>query len=114
MTPYPYLHLSYPEILEQVVVCQAQRVRVDLICSDSKLGESGDTLDVISRLTVGALEEQYISTHAIVRSVSEIPESENSQLGRFRLGVEFEQPSQEVSLLLHGYVYEQIVKNRHA
>jgi len=133
--PFPYLHLSYPEEMEQITVRKAQRVRVRLFASlknsnpafqsdkarpvtvvdistsgalmlsDERLGESGDTVVVSCALKIGEAEK-LLTLPAVIRNVH-VDASDNS----FHHGLEFVLENQQDVFALHGYVYGQIVKS---
>ncbi len=134
--PYPYLHLSYPKELEHIVVRRAHRTRANLVgtvqsegaddktpsrsanivdisttgallmCPE-RLGEADDLITISVRLTVGDVTE-YLTLPAVIRNVRE----DKSEGGRstFAHGVEFQILDQHDSVVLHGYVYERLIK----
>lgn len=134
--PYPHLHLTYPENLESITVRKAERVNCKLIVTvqneepdrslgDGKsasmqdistagsqiytlesIGEKGDTITINSKVNVAGLE-QYLTISGIIRRVVE-PEEEG---GRFEYGIEFVLLEDNDKLLLHGFVYEQMMKD---
>lgn len=136
MGPYAYMHLSYPEKVESVVVRNAQRVNVELIVSvqsgdpdevevntipakltdistgGAKLsthkitGEVGDDISMTAKLTVGGVE-QYLQILATIRRL-DIDEDEGKQI--FSYGLEFRFVEETDRLVLHGFVYEQLSK----
>jgi c-di-GMP-binding flagellar brake protein YcgR len=136
LKPYPYLHLSYPKELEHIVVRRAHRTRANLvgtvqteganeqtpsrsativdisttgalILCPERIGEVEDLITVSTRLTVGEVTE-YLTLPAVIRSVRE----DKGEGGRviFAHGVEFKILDQHDSVVLHGYVYERLIK----
>ena len=136
VSPYAYMHLSYPEKVESVVVRNAQRVNVGLIVSvqhsdpdkvtgesvSAKLtdistggaklstleaiGELSEDISMSAKLTVGGVE-QYLQILATIRRV-DIEEEEGKQM--FTYGLEFRFVEENDRLVLHGFVYEQLSK----
>ena len=136
VSPYAYMHLSYPEKVESVVVRNAQRVNVELIVSvqhsdpdkvtgesvSAKLtdvstggaklstleaiGELSEDISMSAKLTVGGVE-QYLQILATIRRV-DIEDEEGRQM--FTYGLEFRFVEENDRLVLHGFVYEQLSK----
>ncbi|WP_455235328.1 flagellar brake protein [Thiogranum longum] len=137
-SPYPYLHLSYPQEMEQIIVRQAQRVKVKLfasltnsnpdfqfekphpatvvdistsgamLVSSEQLGEEGDDVTLACVFKIAGAEK-LLSIPAILRNVRS---EETSEQPKFHHGVEFTLKEQQDIFTLHGYVYEQIVKSQ--
>jgi c-di-GMP-binding flagellar brake protein YcgR len=137
--PYAYLHLSYPKQLESLVVRKSQRVPVQLIVAvqneepekalakpaagllidvsttgamftaDNALGELGDMLVISARVQVGNAEH-YLAVPSRLRRLEQDPPAGDVGHGRWQHGVEFELVDEELSVVLHGFVYEQLVK----
>lgn len=137
--PYPYLHLSFPEEMQQIVVRKAQRVRVKLfaslknenpeyktekprsatvvdisttgalVTSAEQLGEVDDELVLTCVFKIGG-SDKLLSIPATLRNVH-VGNSEGDMAeGNFYHGLEFDLKDQEAFFALHGFVYEQIVK----
>jgi len=134
--PYPHLHLTFPDNLESTTVRKAERVDCKLIVSvqneeperslgDGKsasmqdistagsqiftldsIGEKGDTITISSKVNVVGLE-QYLTISGIIRRVVEPKEDGD----RFEYGIEFVLLEDNDKLLLHGFVYEQMMKD---
>jgi len=133
--PYPHLHLTYPKNLESITVRKAERVNCKLIVtiqneeaecsledgqsasmqdistagaqlfSKKTIGEKGDTITIKSKVTVADIE-QYLTISGIIRRVVE-PEKDDD---KFEYGIEFILIEDKDKLLLHGFVYEQMIK----
>ncbi len=131
--PYPYLHLSYPQELSSVELRRNQRIPVQAICavkndshpgtdpipavivdlsvsgalveSPKPLGALGNTIAIATRLSV-ARSERYLSLPGVIRSV-QLMEKNTPPVHQY--GIEFQTMSPDTSLVLHGFVYEQIV-----
>jgi c-di-GMP-binding flagellar brake protein YcgR len=139
--PYPYLHLEYPDHIEQTVVRKAQRVRVKLVSfvtndkpdfhaekpipavisdlstsgamlvSSQYLGEIGDVVSLAIQFTVAGVN-QSLKIHAFVRNVREDDDVPEGGECHFYHGLEFQPLAQTELLALHGYVYEQLLDNQ--
>jgi len=137
--PFPYLHLSYPQEMEQITVRKAQRVRVRLFASlknpnpefhsdkphtativdisisgalliaDQQLGEVGDEVSLGCAVRVGEVEK-LLNIPALVRSVQVEHNAELDRESYFH-GMEFNVQDKQDLFALHGYVYEQIVRS---
>lgn len=136
--PFPYIHLSYPDDMEQITVRQSQRVRIrlfaslensnpdfqfekphpatvidlstsgSLVVSGEQLGELGDKVTLKCAVKV-ANTEKLLSLPAIIRNVHMDPSDEHGEDSYYH-GLEFKLGGQQDTFALHGYVYEQIVK----
>lgn len=136
--PFHYLHLSYPEEMEQITVRQAQRVRVKLfasvknsnpdfksdkpqaatvvdisttgalVVSPQQLGEVGDRLVMNCAFKVGGAEK-LLPLPAILRNVQVEQHDEEGKQDYYH-GLEFDLKDRQETFALHGFVYEQIVK----
>ena len=136
--PFPYLHLSYPEEMEQITVRKAQRVRVKLfaalkntnpdfqfdkpqsativdistsgalLVSSDQLGEIDDKVNVNCAIKIAGAEK-LLSIPALIRNVHIEPSEEHGEHSYYH-GLELNLKSQQDIFALHGYVYEQIVK----
>jgi c-di-GMP-binding flagellar brake protein YcgR len=138
LQPFPYLHLAYPKELQKSVVRKAQRAEVNLIVSVEKVVEEGETvasgsaavndisvsgalliagkvlgqvedmLIVKARVDVGDVHE-YINIPSVIRSVRE-RESEDTGKIEYLHGVEFQMENNQENIMLHGFVYERLLK----
>lgn len=136
--PFPYLHLAYPGEVEQITVRKAQRVRVKLFASlknpnpdfkfekpgtgtivdlstagalmvaNQALGEVGDAVTVSCALKIGGAEK-LLTVPAFIRNVHVGPSEEHGD-GSYYHGLEIALKEQQDTFVLHGFVYEQIVK----
>ena len=135
--PYPYLHLSFPDEMEQIIVRQAQRVNVKLFASlkndnpdflfekphsatiidisilgamlvaSEQLGEVDDKV-VLTSVLKFAGAEKMLSIPAILRNVH----ADQAQDASYYHGLEFDIKDQQTVTTLHGFVYENIVKSQ--
>lgn len=136
--PFPYLHMAYPEQVEQITVRKAERVRVKLFASlknanpdyqfekprsgtiidisttgalmvaGEPLGVSGDEVVVRCALKIGG-NEKLLSLPGVMRNIH-VGQSEEHGSGSYYHGLEFRITEEQETFALHGYVYEQIVK----
>jgi c-di-GMP-binding flagellar brake protein YcgR len=136
--PFPYLHLSYPEDMEQITVRKSQRVRVKLfasvkndnpdyrfskphpatvvdlsiegalVVSAEQLGDEGDRISLNCAFKVGSAEK-LLALPAVIRNVH-VESSDEYGEGSYYHGMEFMLDGLQDTFALHGFVYEQIVK----
>lgn len=132
--PYPHLHLTYPKDLVSITVRKAERVNCKLIVTVHNeevegstdqgvsasmqdistagsqiftlepIGTKGQTISINSKVKVGDME-QYLTITGIIRRVIK-PEKEG---GKYEYGIEFVLLEDNDKLLLHGFVYEQMI-----
>ena len=137
ITPYPYVHLNYPKMLESKIVRQTQRANTNIIAavqneeagkSEAKtksaqitdmsiggalvvtskaIGEVGDSVTMLAKIKVADIED-YITISAIIRRI--ILKDENGNGDSFKYGVEFQSLEDKHKLAIHAYIYEQIAK----
>ncbi|HED13594.1 MAG TPA: flagellar brake protein [Gammaproteobacteria bacterium] len=133
LKPYPYLHLAYPKEMEHVTIRKAQRVATRLMATakigtsvepdsssysvvirdisasgvmidvDRPLGDIGGIITLSIKFEVAGLEES-ISLRTITRNI--IP-GEGDQ--KCRMGLEFELLEVNEHMVIHGYMYEQMI-----
>ncbi len=138
-TPYPYMHMTYPQKVESVVVRNAQRVGVELIVSvqnedpdktldeaasakmtdistgGSKLttvdsiGDVGDDISISAKFKVGGVD-QYVQILAIIRRADFHVANDEQTKDLYIYGLEFRFVEETDRLILHGFVYEQLSK----
>ncbi len=139
--PYPYLHLSFPDEMEQIVVRKAQRIQVKLFASlkndnpdfsfekphsatiidistsgamlvaSEPLGEVDDKV-VLTSVLKFAGAEKMLSIPAILRNVHSDHAQDAVQELSYYHGLEFDIEDQQDVVTLHGFVYENIVKSQ--
>ena len=138
MKPYPYLHLSYPTEMQSITVRKAQRVNLDTIARVKKCGpevsvaeQSPEAVKVSDMSTTGALlisprplgevktllninlrmkvaeEEESLNLVSVIRNARSRNNSQGST--EYLYGIEFQFTDRQEAILLHAYVYEQIV-----
>ncbi len=76
-----------------------------------QLGQADEMLTVQARFAVGAVQE-YLTLPAAVRSFASLEaEGEGEANGpRWRYGIEFQILEQSDAMVVHGFVYEQIIR----
>lgn len=133
--PYPHLHLTYPKDLQSITVRKAERVNCKLIVTVQNevaeyslgegksasmedistagsqlftmeaIGDKSNTVTINSKVSVAGIE-QYLKISGIIRRVVE-PVKEGD---KFEYGIEFVLLEDKDKLILHGFVYEQMMK----
>ncbi|MCW8909744.1 MAG: flagellar brake protein [Gammaproteobacteria bacterium] len=129
-SPYAHVHLSQPQNIEAIQVRNSRRVNTEsiisvqradaepssatmlntsltgaLIKTDKPIGEKNDSLIISSEFAFYDFQK-YLRFNAIIRNVT-TPDSNQDE---YRYGVEFEGLDEEQKLIIHGYVYDHIVK----
>ena len=129
-SPYAHVHLSQPRNIEAIQVRNSRRVNTEsiisvqradaepspatmlntsltgaLIKTDKPIGEKNDSLIISSEFAFYDFQK-YLRLNAIIRNVTNPDKDADS----YRYGVEFQNLDYEQKLILHGYVYHQIVK----
>jgi c-di-GMP-binding flagellar brake protein YcgR len=86
-----------------------------LLQADAALGQLGDTLDISAELSVAGFQK-YIRITGMIRNISTPadretqPDDKQDMDNLYRYGVEFVNMDEQKQLIIHGYVYEQIVQ----
>lgn len=139
LKPFAYLHLNYPQAIEKIVVRKAMRVAADLetnitcvsaedpkanvqakgrirdlstsgaqVIAAQSLGEPGDLLVLTLRIPVAGVQK-YLKISSVIRSRRELPQETGGI--DWQHGVEFQLLEEMDNILLHGFVYEQLIKS---
>ena len=133
--PYPHLHLTFPDNLESTTVRKAERVECKLIVSvqneeegksftegksaamknlstagaqlatNEPIGEIGERISITCKVNVAKFE-QYLNITGIIRRLNE---NKEAKTGKFEYGIEFTVPDDIDKLILHGFIYEQML-----
>lgn len=136
LTPYPYLHLSFPEQVGTTNMRNVLRIKLKLVCSveiqgnspqaqkvpstiedmsifgarvrsKRELGKIGDGVKVSFRLPVNEEEEQLVTIPAIIRNVHIETSIDNSgEEIVVHHGLEFMQVEGNDRMVLQGYIYK--------
>lgn len=130
VSPFPQLYLAYPQEVATGEIRKAVRVATDIIStvkrdgvstaativdlstsgcrleSTKSLGEVGTRFTLVTKVDAAG-------TRRIIQLNCEIKViiSEESTTGTYLYGLSFETPSEEVSLILHAFVYYQLRQN---
>jgi c-di-GMP-binding flagellar brake protein YcgR len=130
LTPYPYLHLSYPESVQSMRIRKSVRVAVEIVAAVStpttdmaarivdlssggarlsanqKLGEDGAEITLKFRVYAGD-QDVYLTIQAAIRSGM----PDDSQPGMFNTGVEFINLEGQQRLCLENQIYQRLLDN---
>jgi c-di-GMP-binding flagellar brake protein YcgR len=129
-SPFPYLHLSFPRVVRGLVVRNAARVKVKLICTISTaddpekktpcvltdlstsgaqldssriLGEMGDELQLSLRLNLFEDDSSYLSLTSTIRRV--VTDEPGSKTDSVLYGISFQTHTSTERLMLENYVF---------
>ena len=136
--PYPHLHIRQPQEIETVVIRRGRRARVNMVISVSnlsqgssrvrsavmvnvsvggalikasrELGDVDEKMSLSFGIAIGNIEK-YLKIGATIRNI--IPpdaDPASPNFGHYQYGLQFTDLNEDASLLLHGFVYGQIVK----
>lgn len=139
-TPYEYIHLSFPDKIEGVVIRKAHRVKTSIITTvqssklnaeeavsalisdisangaslDAKkrLGDKGDIINLSFRVSLHNVEA-YMSIKGVIRTILGSDTDETSTPGTIRHGVEFQELKQSDCVILKSMIYQQMIENPH-
>ena len=134
--PFPYLHLSYPDIVQTMRIRKAMRAPTNIIValhqtedgkqigagklvdisvgggkmlSPMQVGRKGDRLWLSFKVTLGDLEE-YVKTPVVICSDAE--EEEDDQGKRMKTcGIQFGKLGQSQQLIIMNLVYQHLLKD---
>lgn len=131
LTPFPYLHLSFPPKISTVNMRSALRAKIRLVCSvrskldepttatiedmsisgarihsKTEFGKVGDEVEVSFRLPIDG-EDQLFVVPAIIRNEGSIADGVGEEK-LFLSGLEFHQPDGYERTLLHNYIYKSL------
>lgn len=134
-TPYPYLHLAYPGDIHSEELRREKRIRTRLnatwsnrleqravrgrgeildlsvhglsLSTPDKLGEVGDTIDIMATLPVGKIERLF-TTSAIIRSFREVEQQSAEQIS-YLYGMEFNNILEDDYILISAYVNSELI-----
>ena len=99
-----------PEAESYQVLIRDMSTTGALLEADAPLADTGDCLVVSVSIEVAEVVEE-LSFTVVVRNIKVEPAQEKGQPSRFLHGVEFQFADRRESVLLHAFVYEQIVQN---
>ncbi|TAJ81074.1 MAG: flagellar brake protein [Gallionellaceae bacterium] len=138
--PYEYLHLSFPDNIQGIVIRKAPRVKTRIIATvqDSKagaaqqvsalisdisangvslearraLGNKGDLLVMAFRVQLHNIDA-YLSVKGAVRAVFNSEAADTSTPPFIRHGIEFQDLQPNDSVVLQSMIYQQMIENPH-
>jgi hypothetical protein len=139
--PYEYLHLSFPDVIQGVVIRKAPRVKSKIIAAvqnansrnpseqisalisnisasgaalDAKrpLGKKGDILNLAFRVNLHKIDA-FLSVKGAIRAVlgGEVPDISNPEITRY--GIEFQDLQPNDMVILQSMIYQQIIESPH-
>ena len=73
------------------------------LTTNEPIGDVSSKINITCRVTVAQFE-QYLNITAIIRRITE-----NEDDGKYEYGVEFTIPDDNDKLLLHGFIYENML-----
>ncbi|MDD5301080.1 MAG: flagellar brake protein [Gallionella sp.] len=138
--PYGYLHLSFPDDIQGIVVRKAPRVKTRIIATvqDSKsgaeeqisalisdisasgvsldakqvLGDKGDVLNLAFRVPLHNIDA-YLSVKGAIRAVLSGDAADAAKPGLIRHGIEFQELQPNDGVILQSMIYQQMIENPH-
>lgn len=138
--PYEYLHLSFPDKIQGLVIRKAPRIKTRIIAAvqdskfgaekqisalisdisakgislDSKqqLGDKGDVLNLAFRVQLHNIEA-LLSVKGIIRAVLSGEAEDASKPALVRHGIEFQNLQPNDSVVLQSMIYQQMIENPH-
>ncbi|MBI5439198.1 MAG: flagellar brake protein [Nitrosomonadales bacterium] len=138
--PYEYMHLSFPDIIEGIVIRKAPRVKTRIIAAvqssrsgaaeqisalisdisangaslDAKrpLGDKGDILILAFRVPLHNIDA-YLSVKGAIRAVLGGDLADASKSDLIRHGLEFQELQPNDSVILQSMIYQQMIENPH-
>jgi hypothetical protein len=137
--PYEYMHLSFPDNIQGIMIRKAPRIRTRIIAAvhdslasaekqisalisdisangvslDAKraLGGKGDTLKLSFRVQLHNVDA-YLSVKGIIRAVLS-DDAEVAKSGLIRHGIELQDLQPNDSVILQSMIYQQMIENPH-
>lgn len=131
LSPFPYLHLAYPDTVQSMRIRSSARVQVDLVTAITREGagqasakmtdisvggarllsprpvaNKNETVKVSFRINPAGLDV-YMTLNALVRAVS----ADDSLDGQIATGIEFVDISEQDRLYLTNMVYQNLLKD---
>jgi c-di-GMP-binding flagellar brake protein YcgR len=128
LSPYPYLHLSYPENVQSMRIRKSARVPVEIVAavstpsfelaarivdlscggarlsSQQKLGEEGDEVTIKFRIYSGD-QDIYLTIKALIRTC--VPD--DTLVGMYNCGIQFTNLENQQRLYLENQVYQRML-----
>lgn len=136
--PYEYLHLSFPDVIQGVMIRKAPRVRTKITAAvqnatsheakkrdpafisnisangvaldaDHPLGKTGDILNLVFQVNLHKIDV-LLSLNGVVRTATNAEDMDHPGQKMTRYGVEFQSLQPNDLIILQGMVYQQIVE----
>ncbi|MDO8464177.1 MAG: flagellar brake protein [Gallionella sp.] len=138
-TPYEYLHLSFPDNIQGIVIRKAPRVKTRTIAAvqgrksgteqvsalisdisangvslDAKqpLGDKDDIINLAFRVHLHNIDA-YLSVKGIIRAVLSGDAADASTSGIIHHGIEFQELQPNDSVILQSMIYQEMIENPH-
>jgi len=139
--PYEYLHLSFPDSIEGIVVRKAPRVKTRIMAAvqgskpgaaeqipalisdisasgasldaQRTLGGKGDILSLSFHMPLHNIIDAYLSVKGVIRAVLSGDAADASKPSLIHHGVEFQELQPNDCLILQSMVYQQMIENPH-
>lgn len=139
--PYEYMHLSFPEKIQGMVVRKAPRIKTHLVAAvqgngslkeadkvsglivnmsssgaalDAKqpLGKCGDILALAFRVSLHEIDT-YLSVQVVIKALSSVERAELSNPGLIRHGLEFHELQANDHIIIQSMIYQEMIENPH-
>ncbi|OIQ99917.1 flagellar protein YcgR [mine drainage metagenome] len=138
--PYEYMHLSFPDNIQGIMIRKAPRVKTRIIAAvqDTKtgaekqisalisdisangvslearqmLGDKGDVLNLAFRVQLHNIDA-YLSLKGVIRAVFTVDPADHSKTALIRHGIEFKDMQVNDSVILQSLIYQQMIENPH-
>lgn len=137
--PYEYLHLSFPDVIQGIVIRKAARVKTNIIAAvqnsnsrntgeqtpavisnlsangaalDTKrpLGRKGDTLNLAFRVNLHKIDA-FLTLKGVIRAMYSGEAADTSDPEIIRHGIEFQGLQPNDMIILQSMIYQQIVES---
>lgn len=137
--PYEYMHLSFPDNIQGIMIRKAPRVKTRIIAAvhesasngnkqvsalisdisangvsldaKSALGNKGDSIKLAFRVQLHNVDA-YLSVKGIIRAVLST-DAEALKSGLIRHGIELQELQPNDSVILQSMIYQQMIENPH-
>ncbi|WP_435626787.1 flagellar brake protein [Candidatus Ferrigenium straubiae] len=139
--PYEYLHLSFPDVIQGVLIRKVPRVRTKIIAAVQNtnsrdleernpalisnisangaalnakhpLGKKGDVLNLVFRVNLHQIDA-LLSLNGVIRTAVDAGDAEALGAEIIRYGIEFQNLQPNDMIILQSMVYQQIVECPH-
>jgi hypothetical protein len=138
--PYEYMHLSFPEDIQGIMIRKAPRVKTHIVATvrDVKSGDAGQVSALISDISANGVSlearnvlgnkgdvlnlafrvqlhnvDAYLSLKGIIRAVITVDPADTSKTAPIRHGVEFQDMQPNDIVILQSLIYQQMIENPH-